>query len=131
MLCLWVQMRGSCDPGGVPDGSRLAVYQTLPLYQVPLVVLHACFALVFAIDISVDIDIDIAMHPTYLSWHLLLWYCSFCFVFSLFFLSFLPYFCFLFCFFNAVVGALDYRYSSDLFLSSRPRTTIGLAIILY
>ena len=24
-LCLWVKMRDSCDPGGVSDGSRLAV----------------------------------------------------------------------------------------------------------
>ena len=31
MLCLWVQMRDSCDPGGVSDGSRLAVYQTLSI----------------------------------------------------------------------------------------------------
>ena len=32
MLRLWVPiMRDSCDPGGVSDGSRLAVYQTLSI----------------------------------------------------------------------------------------------------
>ena len=31
MLCLWMQMRDSCDPGRVSDGSRLAVYKTLSI----------------------------------------------------------------------------------------------------
>ena len=29
MLCLRVYVRGGCDTGGVSDGSRLAIYQTL------------------------------------------------------------------------------------------------------
>ena len=29
MLCLRIQLRGGCDLGGVWDGSRLAIYETL------------------------------------------------------------------------------------------------------
>ena len=85
MVCLWVQKRDSCDPVGVSDSSRLAVYQILSI---------ECPSSTFF-------------------WHM------FC-VIPLF-LSFL------FCLVFVVVLLLELcMCSSDIFLSSSPRTT-GLA----
>ena len=42
MLRLWVQMRDSCDPWGVSDGSKAGDIANSS-YRVPFFVLHACF----------------------------------------------------------------------------------------
>ena len=66
MLCLLVQMRDSCDTGGVSDGSRLAVYQTLSIERpssvhfwhvlrvIPLF-LSFLFCFVFVVMLSLDL----------------------------------------------------------------------------
>ena len=65
MICLWVQMRDSCDPRGLSDGSRLAVCQLFVLSNALLCLFLACalcysflfvvFCLfVFAVMLSLD-----------------------------------------------------------------------------
>ena len=112
----------SCDPGGVSDGSRLAVYLTLSLYRVPFFVLRACFISVYAM-LRVP-----ASHLSLLPFAFVLLFCS-CFFLSFcrFCLPLISVFCFLFlCF---MLSSELCRCPSDIFLSSRPRT--GLVIIAY
>ena len=110
-------MRDSCNPEGVSDGSRLAVYHTL---SSALLCIACALPFMFAPCIRFFIlwVTCASLHPTYLCWHLFLCYfccCFCCFCFS--FLSicrFLPYFSFfVFCF---MLPLEHCRCSSDLFL---------------
>ena len=109
MLYLWVQVRGSCDPGGILDDSRLAIDQTLSS-ECPSLCLCVARVLYIVYAVDININIDIAMHPfffvcvyVYYYWYaflhpafpfwLFLYFCLFLFCF--YFVSFC---CFLRCF---------------------------------
>ena len=47
MLCLWVQLQGSCDPRGASNGSRLTIYQTLYSERLSLCCASACMCHAF------------------------------------------------------------------------------------
>ena len=107
MVCHWVRMRDSCDPGGVSDGPRLVISNSL--YGCKCVCTMHMFCFMGSLRVSVP----------YLFLHFLL--CS-CF-FIPFSLSLLP--CSLF----LMLSSELFQYFPDFFLSSRPRFGLATAYV--